>query len=211
MRGKLKAIGERKRVHVDLPPEKRECLDLLAIKMNCKPSEIMLRALECYAAQHSDEIPLVLQMSGGPEVIEAKKRAIDSYKLMEGPAGAAERAQVTISTIRHWLEKDTIFRQLTEEATQRCVDTVQGRMFQEAQKPGPNSFRDRIAILNAYHADYGIIRPQMLVKILGPFLDRVVECASILTEDTEKLQQFAIELGEYADGVISSQSAGRRR
>lgn len=179
--------------------------------MNCKAPDLMLRALDAYLDQNSGELPLVQQMSGSPEILEAKKLALRSYKVMGGQAGAAHVAKVTVATVRYWLANDEIFAQLAEEATQKCIDDVRSRMYSEAMKPGPASFRDRIALLNAKDADFGIIRPQMLVKILGPFLDRVIECASILTEDPEKLQHFAIELGEYADGVVSSQSTSRRR
>lgn len=198
-------------MQIEISAERRAEVDELAGRMNCKATELVLRAIDAYAAQHRDDIPLMLQMSGGPDTIAAKERALESYRRMEGPAGAAERAGVTVTTIKHWVDSDPVFRQISEEAIQRCVDTVQARMFEEAQKPGPNAFRDRIAILNAYHPDFGIIRPQMLVKVLGPFLDRVIECAAAFIKEPEALECFARELGEYADGVISSQSASRRR
>lgn len=207
----VKARDTRRRIQIEVSDEKRLALDSLASKMNCKAPDLMLRALDAYLDQNSGTIPLVQQMSGSPEVLAQKNLALRAYRKMAGQAGAARDAKVTLATIRYWIKTDEIFAQLAEEATQYCVDQVRNRMFLEAMKPGPASFRDRIAILNAKDADFGIIRPQMLVKILGPFLDRVIECASILTEDPEKLQHFAVELGEYADGVVSSQSAGRRR
>ncbi|CAN0489322.1 unnamed protein product, partial [Phaeothamnion confervicola] len=121
---------------------------------------------------------MTLFMTGSAETLEQKRLCLAAFGEGKGETLAARAAGVTKRTVRHWLNTDPTFYELAEDAVSGCVEEIEHLLYVDGRKPGPQYFSSKIAILNAKNPDYGVIRPQMLMRILAPCAEKIIDCGA---------------------------------
>ncbi|TXH16677.1 MAG: hypothetical protein E6R03_05035 [Hyphomicrobiaceae bacterium] len=181
----------------------------LAEVLGCSQQDVIRRALaklKEFVDAEAGNLPLVLQMSGDPDTVARKQKAIEAFRVCGNVAVAADRAGVTTRTIQNWAQNDPVFAELSLEGKAFAVGKVQCKMYKDAIKGNTSA---QFGILNAHDPNFGAIRTQMLQRVIGPLLDGVVESARRYLPVTE-LQRFALECGRLGERVALQATASKR-
>ena len=162
--------------------------------------------LEALAA--NDPAAFEKAMLGDEITLEWKREILEAVGGGKSLAKAARAAKITQRTVYYHLESDEVFRILFEESKTLCVENVVEKLYDQATKEKPN-ITAILAFLNANHPDYGQIRTQVLQRILGPFLERIVRLAEEFIP-AGRLNQFTARLGRDAEFIALEATTGKR-
>lgn len=192
-------------------PDQLAELDALAKRMGCKRPEVLRRGIP-YLVRHLEAAEagqdLTLQMSGDEATLRWKNHVIELANEGKGVPRCAREAKVTQRTVYNHLARDPVFRELFEEARNFCVDSMEGCLYKIGTREKNPNVTAMLAYLNAHHPDYGMIRSQVLQRILGPFLDRIVKLATQYVPPG-LLDEFVTKLGRDAERVAIDATSGR--
>lgn len=200
-------------VTVRLTEEQAKELRELAEVLRCPAPEVLRRGLGpmrqvAIAVRAGIEDDRMLE--GDELTVEAKQKFLAATRMRKGAALAANEAGVTLRTVNIWCSRDDVFRRMAEEAQAVGIDEVEQWLLaiaQDAKSKG--AVTAILAFLNNRHPDYGMIRTQLLQRVLGPLLDRVIKIASRFLP-TADLQRFAVEVGRETELVALEASNGGR-
>lgn len=208
--GRHKAASKKVQVRFSLSEEEHEDLCHIADQLGCSVAEVLRRGIgpmRQAAIAHQAGVMNDLVLSGDPEVVAAKWKAIEARRNLYGWALCAKAAGVTYKTLKFWIAEDPVFRDLVEEAQAQGNDIAETWLVKKAKEGNVSAI---FGILNAKHPDYGMIRTQVLNQILTPLLTRIIEAARRFLQPAD-LQRFAEEIGGHAERAALAAVTGKRR
>lgn len=167
-------------IRVPVTESERVKIETLSKRLDISMAEVLRRGLPLFIREVEHVAaggqPSDLIMRGDAETLKWKEAVLESIELGYGIRQAAKKAGLESRTVHYHLENDPAFFERFNEAQSYCVEEVEHCLYKMATKEKPN-VTALLAYLNAHHPDYGIIRTQVLQRVLSPFLDRLVKLA----------------------------------
>ena len=212
----MKNPEEKKGLTIQVPVSSEEKAQVMAIakRLGSSQGEVLrrglphlIKTLEAEAA--GEQLVTVLELSGDAATRAWKEKVLAAARDGNGVPLSAEAAGVSQRTVHYALRKDPVFQQLFDEARARVTDQVEGTLLTLAKQPNPRHITAILAYLNAHNPDYGQIRTQVLQRVLGPFLDRIMRLAEKYVPPG-LLDRFTQELCRDAEQVALDAAGGKR-
>lgn len=203
-----------KPIHVRVDPDMLGKIDALKKRLKVTSRAEVLRRGLPYLVRHlealavNDPAAYEATMMGDELTLEWKRDILEAVGAGKSLAKAARAAKITQRTVYNHLDSDPVFRMLFEESKTLCVENVVEKLYDQATKEKPN-ITAILAFLNANHPDYGQIRTQVLQRVLGPFLERIVRLAEEFVP-AGRLHEFTARLGRDAECVALESTCGKR-
>lgn len=167
-------------IRVPVSESDRATVECLSERLGISMAEVLRRGLPLlvreveHVAAGGDVSDLY--MRGDAETLRWKREFLQAIEESPGIARAARAAGVKPDTARYHLANDPAFALQFKDAQDFCVEEVEHCLYKMATGKKPN-ITAVLAFLNAKHPDYGIIRTQLLQRVLAPFLERLAKLA----------------------------------
>lgn len=197
-------------VTVRLNEEEQTIVKDLAEAMGCSQGELFRRCLPAVRQQTLLALAgdnTVIEMLGDKQTLEAKQKIVKRLRWLDPEAIACSKAGVLRRTFAIWLQADAVFRMLCEEAQAIGIGMAERWLVREARA---GKIAAIFGLLNAKHPDYGVIRRQLIDRVLSPFVQKVLDVAAeFLSSDA--LDTFSERIGREADRLAASIAASAKK
>lgn len=197
-------------VTVRLNEEEQVIVRELAESLGCSQGELFRRGLPAVRQQMLLALAgdnTVIEMLGDKQTLDAKNKIIKRLRWLDPEAIAVNKAGILRRTFALWLQADAVFRMLCEEAQAIGIGMAERWLVREARN---GKIAAIFGLLNAKHPDYGVIRRQLIDRVLSPFVQKVLNVASEFLH-SDALDAFSERIGREADILASSIAASSKK
>lgn len=201
--------GGLSRIRVTIPAAQHEWLSAEAKRLRSNVNDVCRRLFQ--RAIEGPQEQIATRHLGNAEIAAGKDAFLKAIERHYNLAPAAREVGVDRSTIYDWMRHDEAFANSVEAAREMRIHTVEGHLLaiglglQGTKSNG--QITALLAWLNAHHPGYGRIRAEVLARVLGPVMDKVIEIATrYLPPDA--VGRLGAELGRVIEGAALEKAGG---